>query len=107
MMGLWAFVLRYHRAMIGLGAILALFIAFRLYVNGQIEQARLEDAAAVAKVDAIADDVAGQVAASEAATVEKENQDARREAVGSDDPLAQGLRTIRSNKRKASSHANR
>ena len=107
MMGLWVFVLRYHRALIGVGAILALFIAFRLYVNGQVEQARLEDAAAVQRMDAIADDVAGKVAASEAASVQEGNDDARREAVGSDDPLAQGLRTIRSNKRKASSHANR
>jgi hypothetical protein len=98
MMGLWVFVLRYHRALIGVGAILALFIAFRLYVNGQVEQARLEDAAAVAKVDAIADDVAGQVAASEAATIQQGNDDARREAVGSDDPLKRGLDSLRAGK---------
>ena len=92
---IWAFVLRYHRALIGIGAILALFIAFRLYVNGQVEQARLEDAAAVAKADAIADDVAGQVAASEAATVEAENSKARQAAAKSADPLADGLRALK------------
>jgi len=95
MMGLWVFVLRYHRALIGVGAILALFIAFRLYVNGQVEQARLEDAAAVAQVDAIADDVAGQVAASEAASVETKNSEARTAAAKSGDPLADGLRALK------------
>ena len=95
---IWAFVLRYHRALIGVGAILALFIAFRLYVNGQVEQARLEDAAAVARVDAIADDVAGQVAASEAATIQQGNDDARREAMGSDDHLKSGLDSLRARK---------
>ena len=95
---IWAFVLRYHRALIGLGAILALFIAFRLYVNGQVEQARLEDAAAVQRMDAIADDVAGQVAASEAATVEKENQDARKAASTGTDPLGDALRQLHKGK---------
>ena len=92
---IWAFVLRYHRALIGLGAILALFIAFRLYVNGQVEQARLEDAAAVQRMDAIADDAAGQVAASESASVEKENSEARTAAAKSGDPLADGLRALK------------
>ena len=91
---IWAFVLRYHRALIGVGAILALFIAFRVYVNGQVEQARLEDAAAVARVDAIADDVAGQVAATQAAAVETKNSEARTAAAKSDDPLADGLRAL-------------
>ena len=95
---IWAFVLRYHRALIGLGLIVGLFITARAYVNGQVEQARLEDAAAVAKVDAIADDVAGKVAASEAATIQQGNDDARREAVGSDDPLKSGLDSLRARK---------
>lgn len=98
MMGLWVFVLRYHRALIGVGAILALFIAFRLYVNGQVEQARLEDAAAVAKVDAIADDVAGQVAASEAASVQEGNDDARKAASAGTDPLGDALRQLHKGK---------
>ena len=95
---IWAFVLRYHRALIGLGAILALFIAFRVYVNGQVEQARLEDAAAVAKVDAIADDVAGQVAASEAASVQEGNDDARKAASAGTDPLGDALRQLHKGK---------
>lgn len=95
---IWAFVLRYHRALIGVALIVGLFITARAYVNGQVEQARLEDAAAVAKVDAIADDVAGQVAASEAASVQEGNDDARREAVGSDDPLKRGLDSLRAGK---------
>lgn len=92
---IWAFVLRYHRALIGIGAILALFVAFRLYVNGQVEQARLEDAAAVQRMDAIADDVAGQVAATQAAVVETKNSEARTAAAKSDDPLADGLRALK------------
>ena len=95
---IWAFILRYHRALIGVALIVALFITARAYVNGQVEQARLEDAAAVAKVDAIADDVAGQVAASEAATIQQGNDNARREAVGSDDPLKRGLDSLRARK---------
>lgn len=95
---IWAFALRHHRALIGLGLILALFVAFRLYVAGQVEQARLEDAAAVAGADAIADDIAGQVAASEAATVQEGNDNARREAVGSDDPLKSGFDSLRARK---------
>ena len=95
---IWAFVLRYHRALIGVALIVGLFITARAYVNGQVEQARLEDAAAVAKVDAIADDVAGQVAASEAATIQQGNDDARREAVGSDDPLKSSLDSLRARK---------
>ena len=92
---IWAFVLRYHRALIGLGLIVGLFITARAYVNGQVEQARLEDAAAVARVDAIADDVAGQVAASEAASVETKNSEARTAAAKSGDPLADGLRALK------------
>jgi hypothetical protein len=95
---IWAFVLRYHRALFGLALIVGLFIAARAYVNGQVEQARLEDAAAVARVDAIADDVAGQVAASEAASVEKENQDARKAASAGTDPLGDALRQLHKGK---------
>ena len=91
-------LIKYHRALIGLGLIVGLFITFRVYVNGQVEQARIEDAAAVARVDAIADDVAGQVAASEAATIQQGNDDARREAVGSSDPLKSGLDSLRARK---------
>ena len=95
---IWAFVLRYHRALIGVGAILALFVAFRVYVNGQVEQARIEDAAAVARVDAIADDVAGQVAASEAANVQEGNDNARKAASAGNDPLGDALRQLHKGK---------
>ena len=88
-------LIKYHRALIGVGLVVALFVAFRLYVAGQVEQARLEDAAAVAKVDAIADDVAGKVAASEAASVETKNSEARTAAAKSGDPLADGLRALK------------
>jgi len=91
-------LIKYHRALIGIGAILALFVAFRIYVNGQVEQARLEDAAAVQRMDAIADDAAGHVAATEQAKIEKENADVRREALGSDDPLKSGLDRMRTGK---------
>lgn len=92
---IWAFVLRYHRALIGVALIVGLFITARAYVNGQVEQARLEDAAAVQRMDAIADDVAGQVAASEAASVETKNSEARTAAAKSGDPLADGLRALK------------
>lgn len=92
------FIIRYHRALIGVGLVVALFVAFRLYVAGQVEQARLEDAAAVQRMDAIADDAAGQVAASEAASVEKENQDARKAANTGTDPLGDALRQLHKGK---------
>jgi predicted nucleic acid-binding Zn-ribbon protein len=88
-------ITRYHRALIGVGCLLALFVAFRLYVSAQVDQARSRDAVAAAKVDAIADDVAGQVAASEAAATQKGNDDARKDAAGSGDPLKSGLDSLR------------
>ena len=91
-------ITRYHRALIGVGCLLALFVAFRLYVSAQVEQARSRDAVAAAKIDAIADDVAGQVAASEAAAIQKGNDDARKDAAGSGDPLKSGLDRLRAGK---------
>lgn len=95
---IWAFVTRYNRALIGLGCLLALFVAFRLYVSGQIEDARQKDAAAAVQVDAIADDVAGQIAASEAAKIEQENERARQAASDSDDSLKSAFDSLRSGK---------
>jgi len=89
------FIIKYHRTLIGVGLVVALFVAFRLYVAGQVEQVRLEDAAAVQRMDAIADDAAGQVAASEAASVETKNSEARTAAAKSGDPLADGLRALK------------
>lgn len=93
-----AFLTRWHRPLIGMVVLLALYAAFRWYVASEIEQARKDDAAAVARVDAIADDVAGQVAASHAATTEQENRDARQAAADSDDPLRAGLDRLRAGK---------
>jgi len=50
---------------------------------------------AVLKADAGADDIAGQVAASEAATVEGRNNEARKASIGSPDPLGDGLRALK------------
>lgn len=89
---------RHWRIVAILVAAFALYAAFRWYVAGEVEQARKDDAAAVAKVDAIADDIAGQVAASHAATTEQENRDARQAAADSDDPLRAGLDRLRAGK---------
>lgn len=92
------FLIRWHRPLLGAALLLAVYLALRWYVAGEVEQARQDDAAAVARVDAIADDVAGQVAASQAATVEQENTDARKSAADSDDPLRAGLDRLRTGK---------
>lgn len=92
---IYAFLIRHWRAIAIVAAALALYAAFRWYVAGEVEQARQADAAAVARVDAIADDVAGQVAASQAATIEQENDDARKAANAGTDPLGDGLRSLR------------
>jgi dihydroxyacetone kinase len=95
---IYAFLARHWRALAIVLAVLALYAAFRWYVASEVEQARQADAAAAAKVDAIADDVAGQVAASQAATTEQENRDARQAAADSDDPLRAGLDRLRAGK---------
>lgn len=92
---IYAFALRHWRALAVVVVALALYAAFRWYVAGEVEQARKDDAAAVQRVDAIADDVAGQVAASQAATIEQENRDAREAANAGDDVLGDGLRSLR------------
>lgn len=93
-----AFLTRHWRVVAIIAAALALYAAFRWYVSSEVEQARQDDAAAAQRIDAIADDVAGQVAASQAATVEQENRDARQAAADSDDPLRDGLRQLRTGK---------
>lgn len=95
---IYAFLLRHWRALAVVVVALAIYAAFRWYVAGEVEQARQADAAAVAKVDAIADDVAGQIAASQAATIEQENDDARNAANAGTDPLGDGLRQLRTGK---------
>jgi hypothetical protein len=95
---IYAFILRHWRVLAVMVAVAALYTTFRWYVASEVERARKDDAAAVAKVDAIADDVAGQVAASHAATTEQENRDARKAASAGTDPLGDGLRQLRTGK---------
>lgn len=95
---IYAFLARHWRIVAILVAALALYGAFRWYVAGEIQQARKDDAAAVAAVDAIADDTAGQVASAHASQFAKENDDARKAALDSTDPLRAGLDRLRAGK---------
>ena len=88
-------LIRFHRPLIGLALILALMWALNAYVADAVHDDRLEAAVEAQQRDAAADDRAGQVAASEAATIEQESARAREVAAGSDDPLADGLRALR------------
>jgi len=93
---------RFRRAAgyIGLAvAVIALlWLGKALYDRSVIAEHDAKQDVAVIKADAKADDIAGEVAASEQAKVEKENSDARREAMGSDDPLKSGLDRLRAGK---------
>lgn len=75
-----------------------LWWALDRYVDAAVKSDRQASAIAVHEADAIADDVAGQVAASHAATTEQENQDARQAASAGTDPLGDGLRQLRTGK---------
>lgn len=88
-------LIRFHRPLIGLALILALMWALNAYVADAVHDDRLKATVDAQKRDAVADDRAGQVAASEAATIEQESTNAREVAAGSDDPLADGLRALR------------
>lgn len=90
-----ALLIRFHRPLIGMALILALMWALNAYVADAVHDDRLEATLEAQQRDAVADDRAGQVAASEAATIEQENVNAREAAAGSDDPLADGLRALR------------
>lgn len=72
-----------------------LWLAKTLYDRSLIAEHDAKQESAVIKADAVADDIAGQVAASEQAEVEKENDDARKAAAAGDDPLADGLRALK------------
>lgn len=91
-------LIRFHRPLIGLALILALMWALNAYVADAVRKDRLEATVEVQKRDAVADDHAGQVAASQAATIEQENDNAREAAAGSDDPLKSGLDRLRTGK---------
>lgn len=95
---IYAFLIRHWRVLLAVLAVLTLYAAFRWYVAGEIEQARKDDAAAVAAADAIADDTAGQVASAHASQFAKENDDARKAALDSTDPLRAGLDQLRAGK---------
>lgn len=95
---IYAFLLRHWRVLLAVLAVLTLYAAFRWYVAGEIRQARKNDAAAVAAADAIADDTAGQVASAHASQFAKENDDARKAALDSTDPLRAGLDRLRAGK---------
>jgi hypothetical protein len=80
---------------LALACITLLWLAKSLYDRSLIAEHDAKQETAVIKADAVADDVAGQVAASEQAKVEKENDNARKAANAGDDPLADGLRSLR------------
>lgn len=92
------FILRHNRAFIALALVLTLAGWLWHHDRQVIAQDRLEAAVEARRIDAIADDVAGQIAASEAATTEMENADARKAAADSDDPLRAGLDRLRNHK---------
>lgn len=88
-------LIRFHRPLIGLALILALMWALNTYVADAIHDDRLEATVEAQQRDAVADDRAGQVAASEAATIEQENDAMRKASMGSGDPLKAGLDRLR------------
>ena len=93
-----ALLYRFRIPIAALCVVLALAWVLNRYVADAVQDDRQESAVAVHKADARADDIAGQVAASEAATVEKQNDEARKVAADSADPLADGLRSLRDRK---------
>jgi len=92
---IYAFVIKHYRVLLPVLAALAMFAAYKWHVASKIEQARADDAAEAARMDAVADDVAGQITASEQAKVEQENTDARKAANAGSDPLGDGLRALK------------
>lgn len=93
-----ALLIRFHRPLIGLALILALMWALNAYVADAVHDDRLEATMEAQQRDAVADDRAGQVAASQAATIEQESMNAREAANAGNDYLGDGLRSLRANK---------
>jgi hypothetical protein len=93
-----ALLTRYWRIALPVVALLLLYVLFRAYVASEVQQARQDDAAQAQRIDAVADDVAGQVAAARASQIAQENEDARQAATDSDDPLRAGLDRLRAGK---------
>jgi len=78
-----------------IAAIALLWLGKALYDRSVVNDYKAERNAEVQQADAVADDLAGQIAASEAASVEKQNETARNAANGSDDPLKSGFDSLR------------
>lgn len=93
-----AFLARWHRPLIGVAIVLALMFALNRYVADAVHDDRLQATVEAQKADAQADDLAGQVAASQAATIGKGNDDARKSAAGSSDHLKSGFDSLRHRK---------
>ncbi|NML93818.1 hypothetical protein [Novosphingobium olei] len=91
----------FWRILAALALIAAIFAALQLYVHNAVVADRNEARADALTKGKQADDMAGQIAASTAATIQQENDDARQAAARSDDPLADGLRSLRANKGRA------
>lgn len=95
---IFAFLIKYNRVFIALGLLLSLAIALQMYVADAIHDDRLEATVEAQQRDGVADDRAGRVAASQAATIEQENARAREVAAGSDDPLKSVTDSLRAGK---------
>lgn len=80
---------------LAIATIALLWRAKALYDRSVIAEHDAKQDVAVIKADAKADDIAGEVAASEQAKVEQENTDARKAANAGSDPLGDGLRSLR------------
>lgn len=95
---IYAIIARYWRLLIPLVLVAAFALWLWAHDRAVIAQDRLEATVEARRRDAIADDKAGQVSASQAARIEKENNDARKAALDSDDPLRAGLDRLRAGK---------
>ena len=93
-----AFLARWHRPLIGVAIVLALMFALNRYVADAVHDDRLQATVEAQKADARADDLAGQVAASEQSKTQDENDEARKTAAGSSDPLKSGFDSLRRRK---------
>lgn len=90
-----AFPARRWRIVADLLTAVALHTALRWYVASQVEQTSQDDAAQAQRIDAVVDDVAGQVAAAPASRIAQQNEDARQAAT---DPLRADLDRLRTGK---------
>lgn len=95
-----ALAIRYRVALAALALIAALWIGLQLYVRDAIKDDRREATVTALEQGKRADDMAGTVAASAAAQIQQENDNARQAAARSDDPLGDGLRSLRAGARR-------